>query len=548
MTLFFTFIFLFLIFAGIPLYLGILGLSIYLFWAFDIPLLSTVVNFQKLQHQDFIAAIPLFTFSGYLLSKSKAPERILNLFTNCFAFLRGSTSAIVITIMALFTSLTGASGITILALGGIMYPLLFKRSKNNPFAYGLITSSGSIGLLFAPSLPVIIYAIIANQNSSINYQVNIDQLFIVGLLPSFIVIAIFTIYSFFKEKPIQNSTQFSFSKSLNAIKAAKWEIPLPILVYGGIYSGFFTVLEASIVVTLYVFLVIFIFTKELSLKQNFLPITTAALKLSGGIFIIMAAAFVLTNFLVYMRIPDKIFNVISLYLHNKYTFLLAINIFLLIAGCVLDIFSAILIILPLIIPIAENYGINAYHFAIIFLVNLEIGYITPPVGINLFIASYRFKKTIIQLYRYVLPFLFMMIVSLLLITYIPTISTFSLPQDLSKNTNISNLKQIKNITLQQSSTSSLTFQLSISSQELKNIDHFVVYYLDEVMDDNSLFIDFAEQLIIEKTLENHQPNSQSFSITLPNLEPKTTYSIAIQTQNKEGKQSLISKTLQFSTK
>ena len=548
MTLLFTLIFLFLIFAGIPLYLGILGLSIYLFWAFDIPLLSTVVNFQKLQHQDFIAAIPLFTFSGYLLSKSKAPERILNLFTNCFAFVRGSTSAIVITIMALFTSLTGASGITILALGGIMYPLLFKRTNNNSFSYGLITSSGSIGLLFAPSLPVIIYAIIANQNSSINYQVNIDKLFMVGLLPSFIVIAIFTIYSFFKEKPIQNNTQFSLSKSLNAIKAAKWEIPLPILVYGGIYSGFFTVLEASIVVTLYVFFVIFIFTKELSLKQNFLPITTAALKLSGGIFIIMAAAFVLTNFLVYMRIPDKIFNFISLYLQNKYTFLLAINIFLLIAGCVLDIFSAILIILPLIIPIAENYGINAYHFAIIFLVNLEIGYITPPVGINLFIASYRFKKTIIQLYRYVLPFLFMMIVSLLLITYIPTISTFSLPQDLNKNTNISNLKQIKNITLQQSSTSSLTFQLSISSQELKNIDQFVIYYLDEVMDDNSLFIDFAEQLIIEKTLENHQLNNQSFSITLPNLEPKTTYSIAIQTQNKEGKQSLISKTLQFSTK
>lgn len=416
----------FLLFLGLPLYLALIAISALLFSQVDSLSLETmVISFQKLQSQDFISAIPLFTYAGYLLARSKSPDRIVTLFNTVFAGFRGANGAIVVILMALFTALTGASGVSILALGGLMLPLLIKSAYSERFSLGLITGSGSIGLLFAPSLPVIIYAIIASQN---NMPVNINPLFKAALLPAIILVGSVIVYAIIRSKKVEKSEKLPPKAIWSALKGARYEIPLPFIVYGGIYSGFFTVMEAAIVTAVYVFLMEFVLYRDLKLKKDFVPATIESMKLSGGIFIIMASAFVLTNYFVQEEVPGTIIAAIQPYIKDQLSFLLMVNVFLLITGCLLDIFSAVLIVLPILAPIVSYYGINPYHFAIIFLVNLEIGYLTPPVGMNLFIASYRFKKPVTMLYKASFPFLLIMIGVLLLITYVPVLSTFTLDE------------------------------------------------------------------------------------------------------------------------
>lgn len=476
-----------LLLLGLPLYIFLFGLSVFLFWQADIPLLSTVVSFQKLQSQEFVYAIPLFTFAGYVLSRSNSPQRIIKLVQTGLYFLPASASIITVVIMALFTALTGASGVTILALGGLLFPLLKKASDNEKFSHGLITGSGSIGLLLAPSLPVIIYAVIANQNVSSANSIDLNKLFTNALIPSLLILGAFIGYSFFKERN-KSEIRYNGKEIWEVIKIAKWEIPFPILVYGGIYSGIFTVLEAAIVVTLYTFLVIFVIQRDLSIRKDFVNITKDSLKLSGGIFIIMATAFVLTNYLVYERIPDKIFEWISPYLTNRLTFLIAINVLLLITGCFLDIFSAILIILPLILPVVERYQIDVYHFAIIFLVNLEIGYLTPPVGLNLFISSYSFKKPITYLYRTIVPFLLLLLVILMVVTYVPSMSTWFTKTNEVATESPPNINSMKVETI---SPTSVALVLTMDKPFQKN-HLFKVYYLDEADAEKDILSDFGE--------------------------------------------------------
>ncbi len=550
MTLLFTALAIIFLLLGTPLYIILLVVSSFLFFMEGIPLLSTVVSFQKLQSQEFISAIPLFTFAGYILSSSGSPKRIINLTQKCFPFLPGSTSFIVIMVMALFTALTGASGVSILALGGLFYPLLKNKSSDEHFAHGLITASGSIGLLFAPSLPVIIYAIISNQNALIENRVDIETLFKVALLPSFVLIGGIFLYSFFKEDKSKGNNAFSFQEAKTALKEAKWEIPLPILIYGGIYSGWFTVLEASMITAFYTFVVIFLIKKELSLTADFQKTTIAALKLSGGIFIIMATAFILTNYIVYTQLPDKIFFYISSVLTTKVAFLLTLNVLLLIVGCFLDIFSAILIVLPLLIPIVEKYGIDPYHFAIIFLVNLEIGYITPPVGLNLFIASYRFKKPITFLYRSTIPFLIIMLFSLSVITFVPKISTFTLnsskspPASSTENTSL--LKKLYDLTIKDQGTDFVEFEFRTQGEySLEDIKHINIKMVDLYEEDISIILDLGEEINLARTAIMGKDDTLTFKMT--DLFPETDYSVIMEIIDNNDRGGVSSPIIHFTT-
>jgi tripartite ATP-independent transporter DctM subunit len=317
---------------------------------------------------------------------------------------------------AFFTALTGASGVTIIALGGLLYPLLLKEKYGENFSLGLITSSGSLGLLFPPSLPLILYGLVA--------QVSVDKLFIAGIVPGLIMIGIISAFSI--TKSARPPSTFSWPEAKSALMDAAWEIPLPFIVLVGIYGGFFTVPEAASVTVVYVIFIQAFIYKDLDMVKDLPNLMKESMVLVGTILIILGCAMGFTSYLVDEQIPMTLLATMKQYIHDPMTFLMVLNVFLLLVGCTMDIFSAIIVVVPLIIPIAQSFDINMVHLGIIFLTNLEIGYSTPPIGINLFIASTRFNKPVIKLYKAVLPFLGLRLMGLILITYVPAISLFLL--------------------------------------------------------------------------------------------------------------------------
>jgi C4-dicarboxylate transporter, DctM subunit len=322
---------------------------------------------------------------------------------------------------ALFTAFTGASGITIVALGALLYPALIQDGYPENFSMGLVTTSGSLGLLFAPSLPLILYGIIAQQMTA-GEGVSIEKLFLAGLLPGLLMLLILSAWSLWKSRgmPIQNN-MFDFKEAFAALKEAKWEIPLPIFVLGGVYGGFFAISEAAAVTALYVLVVEVFIYREISIRK--LPeIMRESMVMVGGILLILGVSLASTNYLIDAEVPTRLFTLIQAYVTEKITFLILLNILLLMLGAILDIFSALVIMVPLILPVAVSYDIDPIHLGIIFLANMQIGYFTPPVGMNLFIASYRFKKPIMSLYRSTIPFMLLLLMAVLIITYWPGLS------------------------------------------------------------------------------------------------------------------------------
>lgn len=299
---------------------------------------------------------------------------------------------------AFFTALTGASGVTIIALGGLLYPLLIKEKYGENFSLGLITSSGSLGLLFPPSLPLILYGLVA--------QISVDKLFIAGIVPGLLMILIIAVYAVFRGTKLEQlPNKLDFLDAPKALREAAWEIPLPFIVLIGIYSGIFTVTEAASVTVVYVIFVESLIYKDLSLTNDIPLLMRDSIILVGSILIILGTAMGFTSYLIDEQIPMELLDIMRQYINDPLTFLIVLNIFLLLVGCMMDIFSAIIVVVPLIIPIAKSFDINMIHLGIIFLTNLEIGYSTPPVGINLFISGTRFGKPIVTLYKAVLPFL-----------------------------------------------------------------------------------------------------------------------------------------------
>ena len=414
-----TLILILLALIGTPLFVIIAASALLGFYSAEIDLSVVAIEFYRLAEMPILLAIPLFTFAGYLLSESKAPLRLVRLTQSLLGWMPGGLAIVALCACALFTAFTGASGVTIVALGALLYPALKQAGYHDNFNLGLITSAGSLGVLFAPSLPLILYGIVSQQ-MGIGETFSIDDLFLAGILPGLLMILMLSGWGAWQGRTLPTTT-FEWSELRAALIDSKWELPLPLIMLGGIYSGYFAVSEAAAVTAIYVLIVEVFILREITLKA--LPgIMRESMVLVGAILVILGLSLASTNYLIDAQIPTKIFETIREYIQNPLTFLLALNLFLLILGTMLDIFSAIVIMTPILLPIALGYNIHPIHLGIIFLANMQIGYFTPPVGMNLFIASYRFKKPVAQLYRATLPFFFILLIALLIITYWPALS------------------------------------------------------------------------------------------------------------------------------
>lgn len=383
---------------------------------------AILININRLIKHDSIIIIPLFTLTGYIIAEGKAPQRLVTFARASVGWLPGGIAIVVLVTCAFFTTFTGASGVTIIALGGLVYPIL-RQSYNENFSLGLITASGSIGLLFPPSIPLILYAIIAN--------VPIDAMLFAGIIPGMLILVILSSYcsgwSLIKHT---ETTPFNWREFFRTLWDAKWELILPLLVLGGILTRIVSLVEVAALTVIYVCIVEMCIHRSISVKA--LPrLVKESMVLVGAILIILAMALALTDYLIDKGVPDMALEWITSITDNKIIMLIGLNVFLLIVGCMMDIFSAIVIIVPLLLPIADELGIDKVHLGVIVLTNLEIGYLTPPIGMNLFISSMKFKKSVVLLYRSVLLFIGLLLIALILVTYIPDLSLW-LPKVLGK--------------------------------------------------------------------------------------------------------------------
>ncbi len=400
--------------CGAPIFVILGGVALWAFYKSGIDSSSVIIEMYRMTSAPTLAAIPFFTFAGYLLAESKAPERFVKLYKSCFGWLPGGVAIVTVLVCAFFTALTGASGVTIIALGGLIMPIMLKEKYGEKFSLGLLTCCGSVGLLFPPSLPIILYGVVSG--------VSIDQLFLAGVLPGIFLVLLLSVWSVWREGGRCEKESFSLGAFVGALKEAAWEVPIPVIILVGIYGGFFTPTEAAVVTLVYVMLVECFIKRDIGIFKDVPRIAGESMVLVGGILIILGVALGLTSYLVDAQVPMKLFEFVRQYITNKYLFLVVLNIFLLVVGCLMDIFSATMVVVPLIAPVAKEFGIDPLHLGIIFLTNLEIGYMTPPVGLNLFISSFRFNKPITYLYRASFQFLVVMLIALVVITYLPDLS------------------------------------------------------------------------------------------------------------------------------
>jgi C4-dicarboxylate transporter DctM subunit len=409
------------LFLGVPIFSAILAATILGFFSSEIDLSAIAVELYRVIDTPLLASLPFFTFAGYILSESQTSHRLMRLSQAIFGWAPNGLAIVVLVTCAVFTAFTGASGVTILALGALLYPALTQTGYQQKFSLGLVTTSGSLGLLLPPSIPLILYGIIMQQ-MNIGSEYSFEQIFVAGLLPGLFLIFVLSLWVFWSNRHHRiPTTRFSAKEVLSALKEARWEVPLPVFVFAGIFGGILAVSEVAAVTALYVLVVEVFIYKEIKIRD--LPkVATESMSMVGGIILILGTSMAFTNFLIDAEVPGTLFEWVKAHVDDKLTFLLLLNVFLLILGAVLDIFSALVIVVPLILPIAVGYGIHPLHLGVIFLANMQIGYFTPPVGMNLFIASYRFDKSIIELYRACIPFMFVLMAAVLIITYWPQLT------------------------------------------------------------------------------------------------------------------------------
>jgi tripartite ATP-independent transporter DctM subunit len=397
---------------GIPLFIALAAGALVATWHAGLDIALLAVELNRLASSPYLAAIPLFTFSGVVLAAGGAPQRMIQLFNALVGWLPGGVAGVALTSCAFFTAFSGASGVTILALGGLMMPMLSHAGYRERFSLGLLTTSGSLGLLFPPSLAILLYGIVAG--------VSIDQLFLAGIVPGLLLMVMLGLYCLFtgshRHMPRHH---FSLRTVGRELRNSFWDLLLPVGIIVGIFGGFVTISEASACTAMYVLLLESVIFREISLRRDLPRLLSESAVLTGSILIILSVAMGLTNLLIDAQVPMHILGWIEARIDSQLQFLLLLNLFLLIVGCMMDIFSATVVVVPLILPIAASYGVHPVHLGILFLANMEIGYSTPPVGINLFIASQRFRQPVLSLFRATLPFLLLMLIWLALVTNIP---------------------------------------------------------------------------------------------------------------------------------
>lgn len=412
-----------LVFAalGTPLFAVIAAIALLGFHLAGYDLIVVTVEFYRLGDMPGLIAIPLFTLAGYLLGESRAPKRLVRLSDALLGWMPGGLAIVAIVACAFFTAFTGASGVTIVALGALLYPALRQAGYDERFSLGLVTSAGSLGLLFAPSLPLILYGFVAGQMGS-DPPVTIPDLFLAGLVPGLLMVVMLSGYAMWVGRAVpQSRHRFDLGELGRALRDAAWELPLPLIVLGGIYSGELAASEAAAVTALYVLAVTVFVKREISFSQ--LPTVMAdSMRLVGAILLILGAALALSNWLVDQEVPARLFESLRQHVDSPWVFLLLLNLFLLVVGMLLDIFSAVVILTPLLLPVAAGFGIHPVHLGVVMLANLQLGYFTPPVGMNLFIASYRFGQPLTTLVRACVPFFLVLAAAVALITWWPALS------------------------------------------------------------------------------------------------------------------------------
>jgi len=401
--------------AGAPIYIVLGSLAALLFAVDDVPLASISVEAYRIASNPILPTIPLFTLAGTILATGNASSRLVHLFQAWVGWMPGGSAIAAITVCAFFTTFTGGSGVTILALGGLMLPVLIKQGYSEKFSLGVLTSSGSLGILLPPTLLIILYGVASHTP--------INHLFIAGLIPGLLLIFMTCGYAIYKAGSTKTKKQhFELRTAVRALAESKWEILLPIGVLYGIFSGKATLVEVAAVAAAYALFIEFAVHRDLKVSVDLVGIFRECAIMVGGIMIILASAMGLTSYLIYADVPYMAAELIQSVTRSPWIFLLALNGFLLVAGALLDIISAIVVVVPLILPVATEFGIDPLHLGIIFLANMELGYLTPPVGMNLYLASFRFDKPIMSIFRASLPFFLLNLIAVLVITFVPAIS------------------------------------------------------------------------------------------------------------------------------
>ena len=403
--------------AGAPIFVSLGGAALILFWGQGETIASLPVDHYRLVTNPTLPTIPLFTLAGYFLAEGGASKRLIRVFRALFGSIRGGPAIVTAIVCAFFTSFTGASGVTILALGGLLMPILLAAGYKERTALGLVTGAGSLGLLLPPCLPLILYAIVA--------KVPMQDMFLGGVLPGTLLVVMVAWWGIRQgPREAEHRVAFSWGEARAALWDAKWELLLPAVALVALFGGFATPVEASALTALYAFGIEVFVYRDLPLVKGTTKVLAECGLVIGGVLMILGVALGFTNYLIFADIPTQILESITANIESPLMFLLLLNIFLLLVGCLMDVFSAIVVVVPLIVPLGEHYGIEPVHLGIVFLANLELGYLTPPVGMNLFLASYRLNKPMGEVYRSVVPMLVVLFIGVLAITYAPWLTTW----------------------------------------------------------------------------------------------------------------------------
>jgi len=408
---------------GLPLFcvLGAIGLTG--LHHSDTPLAGALADVYALAGGKAVAlsTIPLFTFAGYLMARAKTAERLVRMAKALLGWIPGGLALMTVWTCAFFTIFTGASGVTIVALGGLLLPELERSRYSRRFSIEVVTGSGAVGLLFPPALPLIVYGIVFGLNAGqANIEFSIERFFMAGIVPGLLLLAILSVYCIIEGwRSKVPTTKLDLPEFFRALWEAKWEVPIPFVILGLLLGGLAVLPEIAALTALYVFVVEVFVYRDIDIKRDLFGVTRESMTLVGAIMMKIMAATILTAFFVDAGVPDRLFQWLSHFVHSQAAFLLVLNVLLLLVGCLMDIFSAIVVVVPLIVPAAAQFHIDPYHLGVIFLLNLEIGYLLPPAGLNLFIAAFRFNRPITELYRAVIPFILLMALALGLVTYIP---------------------------------------------------------------------------------------------------------------------------------